>query len=124
MGSSLHLTAPNLFQAAPSRRIFRHVVGWSHSSGARMPNACSMRCASGGRPTRGLSHSRASFRLVHLGSLPTPISWGAMELGGSGYEYKRGYLGQFVCVRSIDQVVGGLPERQALASLWERYPSI
>jgi hypothetical protein len=55
---------------------------------------------------------------------PDAYCLGSVELWGSVYEYKRGYLGQFVCVRSIDQVVGGLPERRALASLQERYPSI
>jgi hypothetical protein len=47
---------------------------------------------------------------------------GSIELWGSVYEYKRGYLGQFVCVRSVDHVVGSPSEHQALAALQERYP--
>lgn len=55
---------------------------------------------------------------------PDAYCLGSVELWGSVHEYKRGYLGQFVSVRSIDRVVGGLPERQALAFLQERYPCI
>jgi hypothetical protein len=55
---------------------------------------------------------------------PDSYCLGSIELWGSVYEYERGYLGQFVCVRSVDHVVGTLPERHALASLHERYPCI
>jgi hypothetical protein len=55
---------------------------------------------------------------------PDAYCLGSVELWGSVYEYKRGYLGQFICVRSIDRVFGGLPERQVLASLKKRYSQI
>jgi hypothetical protein len=55
---------------------------------------------------------------------PDAYCLGSVELWGTVYEYNRGYLGQFISVRSVDQVVGGVPERQALASLQERYPCI
>jgi hypothetical protein len=55
---------------------------------------------------------------------PDAYCLGSVELWGSVYEYKRGYLGQFICVRSIDQIVGGLPEPQALVSLQKRYGCI
>jgi hypothetical protein len=55
---------------------------------------------------------------------PDAYCLGSVELWGTVYEYKRGYLGQFICVRSVQHVVGGLPERQALASLQERYAFI
>jgi hypothetical protein len=55
---------------------------------------------------------------------PDSYCLGSIELWGSVYEYKRGSLGQFVCVRSVDHVVGPLPEQHTLASLHERYPCI
>jgi hypothetical protein len=55
---------------------------------------------------------------------PDSYCLGSVELWGTVYEYKRGYLGQFVCVRSVDHVVGGLSEPQVLASLQKRYASI
>ena len=55
---------------------------------------------------------------------PDAYCLGSVELWGSVHEYERGYLGQFISVRSIDRVVGGLPEGQALAFLQERYPCI
>jgi hypothetical protein len=55
---------------------------------------------------------------------PDAYCLGSVELWGSVYEYKRGYLGQFICVRSIDHVFGGLPEHHVLASLKKRYSPI
>jgi hypothetical protein len=55
---------------------------------------------------------------------PDAYCLGSVELWGSIYEYKRGYLGQFISVRSVDRVLGGLPENQALAPLKKRYPRI
>ena len=57
-------------------------------------------------------------------SAPDAYCLGSVELWGSVYEYKRGYLGQFIHVRSVDRVVGGLPEHQALAVLRKRYSGI
>jgi hypothetical protein len=54
---------------------------------------------------------------------PDAYCLGSVELWGSVHEYKLGYLGQFVSVRSIDRVVGGVPEHH-LAFLYERYPRI
>jgi hypothetical protein len=55
---------------------------------------------------------------------PDAYCLGSVELWGSVYEYKRGYLGQFVCVRSVDRVVGGLPEHQVIALIKTRYSHI
>jgi hypothetical protein len=55
---------------------------------------------------------------------PDAYCLGSVELWGSVHEYKRGYLGQFISVRSVDRVVGGLPEDQALALLKQRYPCV
>jgi hypothetical protein len=55
---------------------------------------------------------------------PDAYCLGSVELWGSVYEYKRGYLGQFVCVKSVNRVVGGLPEHQILAFLNKKYPRI
>jgi hypothetical protein len=55
---------------------------------------------------------------------PDAYCLGSVELWASVYEYKRGYLGQFACVRSVDHAVGILPEKQILTSLHERYPCV
>jgi hypothetical protein len=55
---------------------------------------------------------------------PDAYCLGSVELWGTVYEYQRGYLGQFVCVKSVNRVVGGLPEPQALAFLNKRYSRI
>ena len=55
---------------------------------------------------------------------PDAYCLGSVELWGSVYEYQSGYLGQFICVRSIDRVFGGLPEDQVLALLKKRYSQI
>jgi hypothetical protein len=52
---------------------------------------------------------------------PDAYCLGSVELWGSVYEYKRGYISQFVCIVSIDRVVGGLPVEQILATLKKRY---
>lgn len=48
---------------------------------------------------------------------PDAYCLGSVELWGSVYEYERGYLGQFVCVRSVDVIVGDA----SLGALRERY---
>jgi hypothetical protein len=55
---------------------------------------------------------------------PDAYCLGSVELWGSVHEYKRGYLGQFACVRSVDRVVGAVPGQHTLASIEERYPCI
>jgi len=55
---------------------------------------------------------------------PDAYCLGAVELWGTVYEYQRGYLGQFVCVKSVDRVVGSLSEYQALALLKIKYPRL
>jgi hypothetical protein len=51
---------------------------------------------------------------------PDAYCLGSVELWGSVYEYKHGYLGQFICVKSVDRVVGALTEHHVLA-LKKRY---
>jgi|307.fasta_scaffold97487_2 hypothetical protein len=48
---------------------------------------------------------------------PDGYCLGSVELWGSVYEYERGYLGQFVCVRTVDLVVGNA----SLTVLREKY---
>jgi hypothetical protein len=48
---------------------------------------------------------------------PDAYCLGSVELWGSVYEYERGYLGQFVCVRSVDAIFG----EASLRSLEETY---
>jgi hypothetical protein len=55
---------------------------------------------------------------------PDAYCLGLVELWGAVHEYERGYLGQFVFVRSVDRIVGRLSEREAaaaLSSLQQRY---
>jgi hypothetical protein len=54
---------------------------------------------------------------------PDAYCLGSVELWGSIHEYSRGYLGQFVCVRSVDRIVGRLFGREAaaLATLQKKY---
>jgi hypothetical protein len=52
---------------------------------------------------------------------PDAYCLGSVELWGSVYEYQRGYLGQFIYVRSVNRVVGGLSEDEVLAVLRKRY---
>jgi hypothetical protein len=57
---------------------------------------------------------------------PDAYCLGSVELWGAIHEYERGYLGQFVCVRSVDRIVGRLFEQEsaAVASLQKRYLGI
>ena len=48
---------------------------------------------------------------------PDGYCLGSVELWGSVYEYERGYLGQFACVRSVDVIIGNA----CLAALREKY---
>jgi hypothetical protein len=48
---------------------------------------------------------------------PDAYCLGSVELWGSVYEYERGYLGQFICVRSVDVIFGDA----SLRSLQETY---
>jgi len=54
---------------------------------------------------------------------PDAYCLGSVELWGAIHEYERGYLGQFVCVRSVDHIGGRLFEQEAaaVASLQKRY---
>ena len=54
---------------------------------------------------------------------PDAYCLGSVELWGAIHEYERGYLGQFVCVTSIDRMVSRLFEQEAgaLASLRKGY---
>jgi hypothetical protein len=55
---------------------------------------------------------------------PDAYRLGLLELWGAVHEYERGYLGQFVCVRSADRITGPMSEPEAaaiLASLQRRY---
>jgi hypothetical protein len=52
---------------------------------------------------------------------PDAYCLGSVELWGSVYEYKRGYISQFVCVVSVNRVVGGLPVEQIFTLLEKRY---
>jgi hypothetical protein len=54
---------------------------------------------------------------------PDAYCLGSVELWGAIHEYECGYLGQFVCVRSVDRIVGRLfqQEAAAVASLQKRY---
>jgi hypothetical protein len=55
---------------------------------------------------------------------PDAYCLGSVELWGTVHEYKRGFLGQFVCVRSVDWIIGPMSEAEAaatLASLHEKY---
>jgi hypothetical protein len=55
---------------------------------------------------------------------PDAYCLGSVELWGSVHEYKRGYLGQFISIRSVDRVVGGIPEDQTLALLKKGYSRV
>lgn len=48
---------------------------------------------------------------------PDAYCLGSVELWGSVYEYQRGYLAQFICIRSVERIVGSA----SLAALHERY---
>jgi hypothetical protein len=55
---------------------------------------------------------------------PDAYCLGSVELWGAVHEYERGYLGQFVCVTSVDRFVGKLSVPGAaaiLAALRQRY---
>jgi hypothetical protein len=55
---------------------------------------------------------------------PDVYCLGSVELWGAVHQYELGYLGQFVCVRSVDWIIGPISEPEAaasLASLQQRY---
>lgn len=55
---------------------------------------------------------------------PDAYCLGSVELWGAIHEYERGYLGQFVCVSSVDRIIGPMSEPEAavtLAFLQKRY---
>jgi hypothetical protein len=56
--------------------------------------------------------------------VPDAHCLGSIELWGTVHEYKRGFLGQFVCVKSVDRIAGTLSAQgaaAALAALQKRY---
>ena len=55
---------------------------------------------------------------------PDAYCLGSVELWGSVHEYKRGYLGQFISIRSVDRVVGGIPEDQTFVLLKKGYSRV
>jgi len=48
---------------------------------------------------------------------PDAYCLGSVELWGAIHEYERGYLGQFVCVSSVDRIIGPMSEPEAAATL-------
>ena len=48
---------------------------------------------------------------------PDAYCLGSIDLWGAVYEYARGYIGQFVCVRSVDLIIGNV----SATSLEQRY---
>jgi hypothetical protein len=52
---------------------------------------------------------------------PDAYCLGSVELWGAVHEYECGYLGQFVCVTSIDRIIGPMSEAATLASLHKSY---